>query len=324
MKPLREFEEVAREFEDRFRIRHFPGEPRRLYDGAEYLLSIGGKRIRPVLCLMANELFTPLTEDIFYAAFALELFHNFTLVHDDIMDKAKLRRGQPTVHEKFGMETALLAGDVMLVKAYEYLRKVNSKYLNRSLDLFNDTATKVCEGQQLDMDYENRKGVTMDQYIDMISLKTSTLLAASLRMGALMGGAGLANRENLYAFGKNIGIAFQIQDDYLDAFGDPAVFGKKKGGDIMANKMTFLLLRTMQVADESQKKQLTQLLAVNDESKVEGMTALYNECGIKEWADELKAKYFNTAMEHLENVAVVAKRKEPLIHLAHSLIDRQK
>lgn len=324
MVPLRTFEEIAKEFEDRFMIRHFPAGPERLYNAAEYLLSLKGKRIRPVLCMMANELFTPLTEDTIHAAFAIELFHNFTLVHDDIMDRARLRRGQPTVHEKFGTETALLAGDVLLVKAYEYLRKVHINFLTRSMDLFSETAKQVCEGQQLDMDYENQRGVTMDQYLEMIGLKTSVLIAASLKMGALLGGAGPANRDDLYGFGKNLGIAFQIQDDYLDAFGDPELIGKKTGGDIMSNKMTFLLVRTMETANEAQKQKLEQLLALKDDSKIEQVIALYTQCGVNEWARQMKMHYFNKAMAFLEDVAVVSKRKEPLKLVAHALLDRNK
>ncbi len=324
MEPLREFEELAHQFEERFKVRHFPAEPARLYDAAEYILSIKGKRIRPVMCMMANELFTPVTDDTIHAAIAVELFHNFTLIHDDIMDRAAIRRGQPTVHEKFGNATAILAGDVMLIAAYDYLKKVNIRYLTRTLNLFNDAARKVCEGQELDMEFESLKDVSMDQYIGMISLKTSVLLAVSLRLGALLGGAGLANQENLYEFGRNLGIAFQIQDDYLDVYGNPETFGKKRGGDIMANKMTFLLLRTREIAGSNQKKKLEELMSLTDESKIDEIIQLYNECGVGDWSREMKSKYLQQALHYLEEVAVVSKRKEPLIHLAGRLSDREK
>lgn len=323
MNPLTEFEELSKRFEDQFSERHFPAEPVKLYDAAQYLLTVKGKRVRPVLCLMANELFNPITQDAFYAASAIELFHNFTLIHDDIMDRASLRRGRPTVHKEYGEPTAILAGDVMLVQAYEYLKKVNVDFLPKTLSLFNDTARKVCEGQQLDMEFEEIEEISMEDYVKMISLKTSVLLAASLQMGALLGGAGLPNQENLYEFGKDLGIAFQIQDDYLDAFGDPQKFGKKQGGDIMANKKTFLLLHALQTLPIDKKAELKNLMAVNDESKIEAVLRLYQESGAGEWAKEMKTKYFDLAMDRLEEVAVVSKRKEPLTHLAHHLMNRE-
>lgn len=317
------FEELSKQFELRFQNRHFPEKPQRLYDASQYLLSLRGKRVRPVLCLMANELFTPLTDDAFYAAFAIELFHNFTLVHDDIMDKAPLRRGKPTVHNQFGESTALLAGDVMLVKAYEYLNKINAKSLSGVLSLFNDTATKVCEGQQLDMDFEKQDNVSMQEYENMIGLKTSVLLAASLRMGALLGGAGLGNQENLYEFGKNLGIAFQVQDDYLDAFGDPAKFGKKIGGDIMANKKTFLLLKALNSVTAEEKQSLEKIMQENDDNKIQKVINIYKTCHVDDWAKELKQKYIEKAMEHLDEVAVVRQRKDSLKKLANDLMERE-
>lgn len=323
MNHMTDFDELTRQFEVQFSARHFPEAPQNLYDAAQYLLSLKGKRIRPVLCLMANELFTPVTEDAMHAANAIELFHNFTLVHDDIMDRAPLRRGQPTVHERYGQSTAILAGDVMLVQAYDYLKKVGVQFLPKALALFNETAAKVCEGQQLDMDFETRSDITMEQYVGMIELKTSVLLAASLRMGALLGGAGLANQEDLYAFGKNLGVAFQLQDDYLDAFGDPEKFGKQRGGDILANKKTFLLIRTFNTVGGDDRRELDRLLATEDESKIEPMLSLYQKCGADAWAQEMKEKYFALALQHLEDVAVVSKRKEPLRKLAHALMHRQ-
>ena len=319
---LQSFTQLSDIFEEKFSRRHFPEDPPQLYDASQYLLTVKGKRIRPVMCLMANEMFERINEDSFAVAFAIELFHNFTLIHDDIMDHAPLRRGMETVHTKFGESTALLAGDVVLITAYENLNRINSKYLHSILNLFNSTAKKVCEGQQLDMEFEKQQQVSFEDYVKMIGLKTSVLLAASLQMGAILGGAGLGNQDNLYEFGKNLGIAFQIQDDYLDAFGDPQKFGKKPGGDIMANKKTFLWLRAMEAASAQQKNKLSELLFRNDENKIEEMLQVYKSCNIDDWAKELKQKYFALAMHHLEEIAVVSARKKPLSQLAEYLMDR--
>ena len=319
---LHSFKELSALFEERFNVRHFASQPEKLYDASQYLLTVKGKRIRPVMCLMGNELFGVIHEDAYQVAIAIELFHNFTLVHDDIMDRAPLRRGMQTVHEKFGESTALLAGDVMLIAAYEYLNKISGKYLHPVLDLFNSTAKKVCEGQQLDMEFEKMPDVNFDDYVKMIGLKTSVLLAASLQLGAILGGAGLGNQEHLYEFGKNLGIAFQVQDDYLDAFGNPEKFGKKPGGDIMANKKTFLWLQAMKAATAQQQKELGELQLQDDESKIEPILKIYKSCNVDEWATELKEKYFSIAMHHLEEIAVRSIRKKPLEELAEYLMVR--
>lgn len=320
---LSDFNALSEKFESRFNKRHFPEHPQKLYDAAQHLLTLKGKRIRPVLCLMASELFGPVSEDAFYAANAIELFHNFTLVHDDIMDRAPIRRGHPTVHQKFGSDTALLAGDVMLIQAYEYLNKIDTALLPKVISLFNATAKKVCEGQQLDMEFEKREHISIEAYVDMIGLKTSVLLAASLQMGSILGGAGLANQEFLYDFGKNLGIAFQIQDDYLDAFGDPEKFGKQRGGDILANKKTFLLLRALEAADSGQLKKLNELLQSDGEQKIQPVLEIYQSCGVDQWARELKKQYQQNALKALEEVAVMSRRKQPLMSLASALLDRQ-
>lgn len=320
---LNDFISLSDKFESRFNTKHFPAQPPKLYSAAQHLLSLKGKRVRPVLCLMANELFGPLSDDAYYAASAIELFHNFTLVHDDIMDRAPIRRGQPTVHEMYGTSTAILAGDVMLVQAYDYLNKINITFLPKVLSLFSDTARKVCEGQQLDMEFEDLDKVSLQDYVEMIGLKTSVLLAASLQMGSLLGGAGQANQEYLYDFGKNLGIAFQVQDDYLDAFGDPKKFGKKTGGDILSNKKTFLSLRAKEVADSKQLESLNALLKLNDETKIQPILDIYESCGVDEWAKELKKEYLNRALASIEEVAVLSKRKQPLETLAHKLLDRE-
>jgi geranylgeranyl diphosphate synthase type II len=239
------------------------------------------------------------------------------------MDKAPLRRTQPTVHVKFGESTALLAGDVMLVTAYEYLNRIKVTYLQRILRLFNKTAREVCEGQQMDMEFEQMENVALDNYIRMIGLKTSVLLAASLQMGAILGGASAGNQQHIYAFGHNLGIAFQVQDDYLDAFGDPAKFGKQVGGDILANKKTFLTIKAMESCTEAQRKEMQRLMKENPSNKVEKMLEIFRECGVDKWAFDLKDHYLNLALYHLEEMAVLSTRKEPLKQLAQFLVKRE-
>ena len=316
------FQELIEKFNQDFDTTHFPSQPASLYEPSEYFLKIGGKRIRPVLCLLGNELFSDLHPDAFLAAKAVELFHNFSLVHDDMMDEANLRRGQPTVHTKYDANTALLVGDIMVIRAYEYLQPIQSNHLSKILGLFNQTAREVCEGQQLDMDYSKRSTVSLEEYIHMITLKTSVLLAASLQMGAIIGGAGEHNCSHLYEFGKKLGIAFQIQDDYLDAFGDAAVFGKDAGGDIKQNKKTFLLIRALETANPEQLKALNALLTSDPANKVEQVLAIFKACKVDAWAEALKQKYMQEALAHLEAIAVVEARKKPLIDLANYLMNR--
>ena len=327
---MQSFELISQKFELHFEKRHFPEEPASLYEPNEYFLKLGGKRIRPVLCLMGNELFDEIKEDAWHAATAIELFHNFTLIHDDIMDKAPLRRGMESVHTKFGENTALLAGDVMIIVAYDHLNKINAPQLHKIIRIFNSAAKIVCEGQQLDMDFAKKTSsgdktdiVLMDEYLKMIELKTSVLLAASLKMGAILGGAGERNQNLLYEFGKKLGIAFQVQDDYLDAFGNPDKFGKQIGGDIIANKKTFLLIHTLETANAIQRKELDKLMAGNSPDKVEKVVELFKECKADEWAIGLKNKYLDEALVHLEDIAVLSNRKEPLKELAQFLVRRE-
>ena len=320
---MHSFEALAKQFSEKFNTRHFPDTLPSLYDPATYFLSIGGKRIRPVICLMGNELFDAIQPDAWHVAHAVELFHNFTLVHDDIMDKAPLRRGKQTVHAKYNEPTALLAGDVMIVTAYEYLSRVNPLHLPKIMHLFNKTAREVCEGQQLNMDFEERPTVTFDEYLHMITLKTSVLLAASIQMGAMLGGSGEGNQDHLYAFGKNLGIAFQLQDDYLDAFGDPDKFGKQPGGDIIANKKTFLTIQALEVAAPAQKKELLRLMKEDPSDKVNRVLQIFVDCKIDLWAKNLKDKYLSLALQHLEDIAVISSRKQPLQELALFLVQRQ-
>ena len=320
---MHSFQELAQEFITRFDVPHFPKQPSSLYEPGNYFLTIGGKRIRPVMCLMGNELFGDICEDAYNVAIAIELFHNFTLVHDDIMDAAPLRRGMETVHTKYGSSVALLCGDVMLIKAYDYIKKINLEYLKAVLELFNKTAAEVCEGQQLDMDFEKQASVSFDEYLNMITLKTSVLLAASLKLGAIIGGAGEANCNQIYEFGLNLGLAFQIQDDYLDAFGDPTKFGKDVGGDIRQNKKTFLLLHALEVANPEQKAEIVQLMHTNPSDKVEKMLEIFRACNVDEWANQLKEQYLAKAYKYLDDIAVTATRKKELTKLAEYLIQRE-
>ena len=319
---MHSFAELSAVFNQKFETKHFPDTPENLYGSGAYFLTLPAKRVRPVMCLMANELFADIHPDCYHLATAIELFHNFTLIHDDIMDKAPLRRGMQTVHSLYGESTALLSGDVMLVVAYEYLNKISLNFLRDTMQIFNTTAKQVCEGQQLDMDFEKLPSVSLEKYINMIELKTSVLLAASLQMGAIMGGASRGNQGHMYEFGRNLGIAFQIQDDYLDAFGDPEKFGKQVGGDILANKKTFLMIRAMETADPEQTSRLESLVNETGEAKISETLAIFSACGVDDWARKLKDKYLNESFRHLEEIAVTASRKAPLAELAQFLVQR--
>ncbi len=318
---MHSFKELVEKFETRLaKTLPFPEQPSGLYEPCRYFLQIGGKRVRPVLCVMANELFGDITEDAWHAAMSIELFHNFTLVHDDIMDKAPLRRGQKTVHERNGLTAGILSGDVMNIFAYDQLAKVKTA-LPQVLRLFNQTAIGVCEGQQLDMDFETRDDVSLEEYIHMITLKTSVLLACSLKMGALLGGATESSGDKLYEFGKNLGIAFQLQDDYLDAFGSGS--GKQLGGDIIANKKTYLLLKAQENANSLQLAAIQSLLERNDESKVPAMLSLFNNTGADTACREAVAHYSQLAFDCLEDTAVLGTRKSELHKLATYLLNRE-
>ena len=320
---MQSFPTLSSSFEQQFAARQFPLYPKSLYDAAQYILGIGGKRVRPVCVLMGNELFNDIHQDAYHVANAVELFHNFSLIHDDIMDKAPIRRGLATVHEKFGESTALLAGDVMLVTAYDHINKIRNEYLPKIISLFNETAKDVCEGQQMDMDFEKNENVTFDEYVEMITLKTSVLLASSLQMGAIIGGAGLGNQQHIYEFGKNLGIAFQVQDDYLDAFGDPEKFGKQTGGDILADKKTFLMIHALEVADGNARQEINDLAGSKSKDKIQRILKIYKESKVDQWATELKEKYFIEAMHHLDEIAVLSSRKKELAALASYLMQRE-
>ncbi|MFC2103844.1 polyprenyl synthetase family protein [Bacteroidota bacterium] len=300
-------------------------EPYSLYDPINYTLESGGKRIRPVLVLMACNLFSSEVEHAIKPALGLEIFHNFTLLHDDIMDHADIRRGNPTVHKKWNENAAILSGDAMFIKAYEYFLECQSPNFREILKIFNSTALEVCEGQQYDMEFEERDNVTEQEYLRMIELKTSVLLAAALKIGALLGGANKKDANLLYEFGRNIGLAFQLQDDYLDVYGNTEVFGKQIGGDIVANKKTFMLIKAQELAKGEDKKNLKDLLLLENlerETKVSAVTNIYNKLNIREIVKqkimELNQKSFNI----LEQVSVEENKKSELKKLADKLINR--
>ena len=299
--------------------------PETLYEPIRYVLSIGGKRIRPVLMMLTYELFRDNSEDIIMPACAIETYHNYTLLHDDLMDNADLRRGHQTVHKKWDANTAILSGDSMLVLAYQRMAQCDPAKLKPVLDLFSKTALEIGEGQQYDMDFEHRNDVTEDEYIEMIRLKTSVLLACSMKIGAILADAPAADADNLYRFGEQVGLAFQLQDDYLDVYGDEKVFGKAIGGDILAGKKTFMLINALAHANDSQRKELEQWLAINDrpKEKIEAVTRLYNEIGIDRMATEKIAFYFTESHRYLEAVNVDESRKIELRRYAERMMKRQ-
>lgn len=301
-------------------------EPFSLYEPINYTLSLGGKRIRPVLVLLSCNLFSENIDQAIDAAIGLEIFHNFTLLHDDIMDKADVRRGKPTVHKKWNENTAILSGDVMFIKAYDFFLNSKSQNLHEILTVFNNTALEVCEGQQYDMEFENRNQVSETEYIRMIELKTSVLIAAALKIGAIIGGASRSDAELLYEFGRNIGLAFQLQDDLLDVYGDTEVFGKIIGGDIVANKKTFLLIKANELAKENEKEILKKYL--NDknylrEEKIKAITLVYNALNIKNITQNKIQEYHKKALGFLNKVNVSDDRKMELKKLTENLIQRE-
>jgi geranylgeranyl diphosphate synthase type II len=271
---------------------------------------------------MGNELFAEIGEDAWHAATGIELFHNFTLMHDDIMDKAPLRRGKPTLHTAYGLPAGILCGDVMCIHAYKHMTRVQ-KGLQQTLQVFNDTAIAVCEGQQMDMDFESRSDVTVDEYITMITMKTAVLLSCSLKIGAMAGGALGDTANKLYNFGKNMGIAFQLQDDYLDAYGSTELLGKQNGGDIKANKKTYLLIKALETGTEAQRSQIGELLAGDAEHKVADMLDLYKATGADTACRQAAEQYSNKAFESLDDVAIPSKRKQPLRDIAEYLLKRE-
>lgn len=300
-------------------------EPRNLYEPIAYTLDRGGKRLRPVMTLLACNMFTGQIEKAFPAAMAIEVFHNFTLLHDDIMDQAEVRRNSPTVHKKYNPNIAILSGDAMSIMAYNYLQKSESSNLSAMFQLFSQTALEVCEGQQLDMDFETRTDVLIEEYLQMIRLKTAVLLACSLKMGALAADTGGKIADLLYAFGINLGIAFQLQDDLLDVFADQVKFGKKIGNDIVSNKKTFLLLKAFELSDEPTKKELRQWIDTKEfdaEEKIKSIKAIYNKLNIKEITISNIENYYQSALNIWSEMDCSPDTKAGLLQLADMIMER--
>jgi geranylgeranyl diphosphate synthase type II len=305
----------------------FDAEAERLTDPVKYILSMGGKRIRPVLCLMSLNLFNDHIDEGIIPAAGLEVFHNFTLVHDDIMDQAPVRRSLPTVHNKWNVNQAILSGDVMAFIANECILQTPAEHLQKVFRIFNRAAIEVCMGQQLDMDYEKTAFISEDEYLRMIELKTASLLTAAARIGAIIGGAGDRDASLMHEFGRNIGLAFQMQDDLLDIYGDTKVFGKISGGDIVANKKTFLLVKAMELASGDQLKRLEELFShepADPAAKVSEVVGIYNRLNVRSLTENLANDYIREAFSQLEKVNVKQERKEEIIRIATSLIGRDK
>ncbi|MCL6274471.1 polyprenyl synthetase family protein [Muricauda sp. 2012CJ35-5] len=300
-------------------------EPRNLYEPISYILGLGGKRMRPVLTLMTAELFGGKVENALDAALAIEVFHNFSLVHDDIMDDAPLRRGNATVHEKWDVNTGILSGDAMLIYAYQCFENYPAETYKALTKLFSKTAIEVCEGQQYDVDFETRDDVTIPEYLKMIEYKTAVLVAAAMQMGAIVAGAKTEDANSIYEFGRNLGIAFQLQDDYLDAFGDPKTFGKQVGGDIMENKKTFLFLKAMEFAPSDDREGLMHLYSIQPDdamAKVDTVKAIFMESGAVEATKKEIENYTNKAFSTLEGLNIPDENKALLKEFGENLMRR--
>jgi len=310
------------DFEEKIQSLNWTREPQGLYDPIAYTLESGGKRLRPRLALLAAAMYGK-EEKALPAAYALEIFHNFTLLHDDVMDQAPIRRGRSTVHVKWNDNTAILSGDQMLIEAYKQLEAVPAEKLPETLRLFSKMATEICEGQQYDMEFESREDVTIPEYIEMIRLKTSVLLGAALEIGAYQADAPAEDRKHLAAFGVNIGLAFQIQDDILDVYGDPATFGKQIGGDILQNKKSMVMLTALKEADADQRERLEDRMhapSFDPKEKIAAVTELYNEIGVRSLCEEVMRRYTEQAMHELDAVSVDS---SALRAIAEKLMQRQ-
>jgi geranylgeranyl diphosphate synthase type II len=304
----------------------FPVYPAELYEPIKYILSIGGKRMRPALLLMACDLFGGDIQKAIPPALAIEVFHNFTLMHDDIMDNAPLRRGKTTVHERWNPNVGILSGDVMLIEGYKLMMQVDEHLLRPILNIFNETAVGVCEGQQIDMEFETRNNVEIDEYITMIRLKTAVVLGGALKIGAIIGGASAEDAALLHTFGEQLGIAFQLQDDILDVYGNPEKFGKQVGGDIISNKKTFLLIKALELADKSQTAELNKWLTnqqADQKEKVAAVTALYNQLQVRQYAEEAMQAYADKAFQALDAINLPDEHKQYLRDFADGLMIRE-
>lgn len=321
------FETIQEILSREFSAINWKVDPKELYTPVEYVLSLGGKRIRPSMVLMAYNIFSDDIEKAIKPAIGLEIFHNFTLLHDDIMDKAPIRRNKPTVHTRWNENVAILSGDAMCIKAYEYLGQCEGRYLKPVFDIFTQTALQVCEGQQYDMNFETADTVNVDQYLEMIKLKTSVLLAASLKIGAILGGASEKDADLLYSCGCNFGLSFQLQDDLLDVYGDQDIFGKKIGGDIVANKKTFLLIQALEAATDKEKVALNDLLkdqSLDTNTKVARVKAFYDKKNVKAVTEAAIGKYFSKAVVDLFTVDVPENKKNELKRIISMMIGREK
>jgi len=301
-----------------------PTFPSNLYDPIKYFLSLGGKRIRPVLCMIGYKLFDDDYKKAIPQAIAIELFHNFSLIHDDIMDQAPLRRGKETVHQKWNQNIGILSGDSIMIKSYDYLIQAPAQYLPELLCVFNTTAKEICEGQQMDLDFETQDDITVADYIEMIRLKTAVLLGCSLKLGAIRAGGSKEDQDNLYKFGESLGISFQIQDDIMDVYADPDKFGKTVGGDIICNKKTLLMLRLQEMVSPEDNLLLESYFELTDaDEKIEKVKALYEKYNIKEIATKEMMDYYNSGIEALNNVSIEQEKKAPLQEIAEFLIQRE-
>lgn len=323
---MKDFKSYINYFEEHLNLQKFDHEPRELYEPIEYTIGNSGKRIRPVLTLMACELFDGDIESALPQAIAIELFHNFTLIHDDIMDNAPIRRGKKTVYKKWNSNIAILSGDTLFALAYQYVQLADKDILPEVLSVFNKTAIEVCEGQQYDLNYEINNNVSLAEYIEMIRLKTAVLFGASLKIGSLIGGASKEDAENLYDFGMNIGIGFQLKDDLLDTFGDENVFGKKTGGDILANKKTFLYLSALETASVDTQDELKKLYRqkASENDKVEKVKQIFKQLKVNETTLQEIDKYFEKGVKCLEKVKADPVNKEKLLKVASKMINRDK
>ena len=319
-------ETILNKIEAALAVIPYPQQPEGLYEPIRYVLSMGGKRLRPTLTLMAYALYKEDTERALPTAIGLETYHNHTLLHDDLMDKADMRRGKPTVHKKWDENTAILSGDTMLIMAFQHILRTDCHRLPEVLNLAARTMQEICEGQQYDMNFESRSDVREEEYIEMIRLKTSVLLACALKAGALIADAPKEDCELLYQFGEKIGLAFQLQDDYLDCYGDPAVFGKQIGGDICCAKKTFMLINAFNRANDAQKAELNRLLNEVDErdEKVAGVLALYDELEIPALCRERMETLYAEARRIFDSLPIAAERKQPLWNHAEKLLNRKK
>lgn len=323
MNSLYSFDEILNIVNDEIKKISYPHPPQSLFEPISYILSLGGKRVRPALALIGCNLYQDDVRPAMPVALAIEVFHNFTLLHDDLMDKADVRRGQPTVHIKWNDNTAVLSGDAMLIEAYREIAKVDPKYLPKALELFTQTATEICCGQQLDMEFEKRMDVSIEEYIEMIRLKTAVLLGGALKEGAMIGGASEKDMDLLYEYGINVGLAFQLKDDLLDVYGNPETFGKRIGGDILCNKKTYLLINAL--SDPTARPELECWIAKTDfdeEEKIKAVTAIYDRLKLKEKSERLIQQYYEASVKNLDAISADPKRKQVLYDLTEDLTKR--